>query len=86
MYHCHLRFYLAGRRQGAFEPIKNMAPLDRFTHTFSESAEPEEGLAAEADVILADLRETDGAQTLERLVRAKGERTQLIALDRKSVV
>ena len=37
MYHCHIRFYLAGHQNQVFEIIKQILPLKHFTHIFSES-------------------------------------------------
>ena len=36
MYHCHIRFYLTGHRYKLFEIIKELPPLDHFTHEFME--------------------------------------------------
>ena len=57
MYHCCVHFYLLGDRSEIFEIIKEMPPLEHFTHEFWESGEVDEALAAKANVILADLRE-----------------------------
>ncbi|MDE7285201.1 MAG: hypothetical protein K2N85_16705, partial [Lachnospiraceae bacterium] len=59
MYHCHIRFYLIGCRCSAFEVIKNMPPLEKFTHEFTESDVPAETLTANADVILAYIQDGD---------------------------
>ena len=80
MYHCLVQFYLVGRRRSAFDPIRAIEPLGRFTHLFMDSGEPDAALAAKADVILADLREMDARRVLEVLTRSKGERTELIVL------
>ncbi|MCI9121539.1 MAG: response regulator [Oscillibacter sp.] len=53
MYHCHVRFYLAGLSRPLAEEIKAMPPLDRFTHSFVQSEGLEAELAAAADVIIA---------------------------------
>lgn len=41
MYHCHIHFYLTGHRRELFDAVKGMAPLEHFTHEFSESDIPE---------------------------------------------
>ena len=55
MYHCCLRFYLTGCRSEWINIIRNMPPLEGFTHEFVESGTPEAAQAARADVILAGL-------------------------------
>lgn len=80
MYHCHIHFYLMGQERRTFEIIKEMSPLGHFTHEFLESSYPSVDLAAKADVILADIRQTDVIQTLQALISAKGRDTQLILL------
>ncbi len=86
MYHCHLRFYLVGRQHGPLKQIKDAAPLPRFTHEFLESGEPEETLAAQADLILADLTEMDAAKTVRTLAAAKKPDASLIVIaDREQI-
>ncbi len=82
MYHCQLRLYCVGRRREFFAPLKEVAPLESFTHTFLESEEPNPALAAQADVIFADLTGMDAAGTLRTLM---GTGAELIALaDRRT--
>ncbi|MDE6589059.1 MAG: PAS domain S-box protein, partial [Oscillospiraceae bacterium] len=64
MYHCHITFYLLGRRQDLFEALKGMPPLERFTHTFLESERLDMGLLAQADVVFADMRDIDAGGLL----------------------
>ena len=59
MYHCHTIFYLAGEQSELFDPVRELAPLEGFTHELLESRKPEQALAARADVTLADLRGAD---------------------------
>lgn len=80
MYHCHVHFYLLGRQCKIYEIVKHMPPLKHFTHEFSESIEVSEALAANADVILADLHDMDIEKTLEILLGAKREDTELIVI------
>ena len=49
MYHCLVQFYLVGRQRWVFDPIRQMAPLERFTHLFMDSSEPDKALAEKAD-------------------------------------
>lgn len=86
MYHCHTHFYLAGHQREIFEIIKGISPLKHFTHVFSESDKPEKSLAAKADVILADLRNTDTEKTVQTLVSGKAKEAQLILLADKEQI
>ncbi len=83
MYHCHIHFYLAGRQKRLFEIIKEMPPLEHFTHGFIESDTPQEALAARADVILADLRGIDVKEALRILTFGKVREAELILLAEK---
>ena len=85
MYHCHIRFYLAGNSCKAFEVIKEMPPLSYFTHEFLESSCPESALAQEADVILADLDCPDVKENLQVLIENRKDRSELIVLTGESV-
>lgn len=81
MYHCHIRFYLTGCHCRAFDIIKGMSPFEHFTHEFLESEEPEEALAAQADVIFASLQ--GAPQMLHVLLEEKRRETELIVLAEK---
>ena len=80
MYHCNVHFYLAGHQRKVFEIIKGMSPLAHFTHEFSESHRPDPGLAAKADVILADLQDVDVLEAVPKLLEAKSAEAELILL------
>ncbi len=80
MYHCHMCFYGIGHRRELVELIRDIPPLEPFTHEFWESKEAEADKLARADVILADLRDTDPAQGLERLLSGRKEGAELILL------
>lgn len=67
MYQCHLYFYLIGHQNKSFEIIKKMPPVEHFTHDFFESDMPDQALLQKADVILADLKDTDAPSVLETL-------------------
>ncbi|HBN57234.1 MAG TPA: hybrid sensor histidine kinase/response regulator [Lachnospiraceae bacterium] len=82
MYHCHIRFYLVGRSR-AFEIIKEMSPLEHFTHEFSESRYPEAELVSRADVILAVLEEDGAEEMLRMLAAGPDDHTELILLASK---
>lgn len=83
MYHCHIRFYLAGCRCSAFEKIKRMRPLENFTHEFTESEALSETLTANADVILAYLHDEDVSETVRKLVSDKKKTAELILITDK---
>ena len=59
MYHCHMCFYFIGSQSRLFEVIREMSPFDSFAHEFMESESPKQELVEKADVIFADLQETD---------------------------
>ncbi len=80
MYHCHIHFYLVGEHSKVFEIIQEMPPLEHFTHSFSESAQPDGDLTAQADVILADLSGQNAEEALETLLAAKRDKTELLLL------
>lgn len=80
MYHCHVRFYLTGPKCRVFEIIKEMSPMEHFTHEFIESDKPESALAAEADVIFVHGTEICLQETLESLKKDMGQEAELIVL------
>ena len=49
MYHCRVRFYLLGGQCEIFETVKEMSPLEHFTHEYLESDEPQESLTSGCD-------------------------------------
>ncbi len=86
MYHCHVNFYLLGQQSGFLEKIKEMPPMEHFTHEYMESPEPEQSLAAKADVVFADLCNLDAKETVQQLIRAKSREGQLILLADKDQI
>ncbi|MCI9546913.1 MAG: response regulator [Lachnospiraceae bacterium] len=86
MYHCHIQFYLVGHPHRAFEIIEGMPPLEHFTHEFSKSGEPDEKLAAKANVILANLQNVDAKAFVKLLSLYKAEDAELILFaDKKQI-
>ncbi len=83
MYTCCLQIYLAGHPSHALDVIKKMPSLERFTHIFSESEEPEAPLAAKANVIIADLSNMDLSVALPVLLQNRDSGAQLILLAHK---
>ena len=86
MYHCHVRFYFTGAQPELFAPLKEMPPLEAFTHEFWESSEPEKSLGAKADVILADLRNRNAMETVRTLISWKKAEAELILLADKEQI
>ena len=73
MYHCKTKFHLTGNER-YFPVIKNIPPLEHFTHEFVENA-------GAADVIIADIGGiSDGGALLKTLVDAKKAGAELIVL------
>lgn len=86
MYHCHTQFYLIGSQRELFNTIRDMSPLESFSHEFLESDIPEESLAAKADVILMDLQESDAVAAVQQLTEWKKPNTELILLAKKEQI
>lgn len=86
MYHCHVRFYLAGPQCRIFEIVKEMPSLEHFTHEFSESNEPESALIARADVILINLQQAEPKEILKTLLKHRPRETELIFLAEKNQI
>ena len=78
MYSCHTHFYLTGYHGRAFEIIKEMEPLEHFTHVFAESDSPDRALSSCADVIFADLQGMDAVEAVQTLVQDKCKEAELI--------
>lgn len=83
MYQCHLNFYLIGHQSRTFEIIKEMPSFEHFTHNFWESDIPDPAMIKKADVILADLLNTDALKVLDTVLKNKQEKTQCILLASK---
>ncbi len=86
MYHCHIHFYLIGNPCSVLEEVKEMPPLEHFTHEFSEGNEPDEALAAKADVIFANLHDRNGEEAVRALAGAKRKEAELILLADKGQI
>ncbi len=80
MYHCHIHFCFIGHQCNVFEVIKEMPPLERFTHSFSEGDESDAALSAKADVVIVNLSDMDGKETLRTVMADKGAKTEVILL------
>lgn len=86
MYHCHVQFYLVGARCRAFDLIQEMTPPEHFTYEFFESRNPESALAAQADVILANLQDMDVKEAVRMLAPEGEKEVQLILLADKQQI
>lgn len=80
MYHCHIHFHLIGHDRALLDAIRGAQPLERFTHSFSESSGPDAALTARADVILADVRGMDAGAALEAVLRTKADQAEVVAV------
>ena len=77
MYQCHLNIYLTGHQSKIHEIIKEMLPLEHFSHDYFISDNIEKAQAGKADVIFADLQDTDINKTLQILIKEKKKETEL---------
>ena len=80
MYHCRIQFYLIGRQCRTFEIIKEVLPLEQFTHVFMQSDIPEEAMTEKADVILVHLQDMDIEENFRLLTSCKSREAELILL------
>lgn len=80
MYHCLVRFYFIGQQRGLFDILKHMPALEAFSHEFVESDTIQNNLLKNAEVIIADLRGRDAAQTVREITQNKKEESELIAV------
>ena len=80
MYQCHIHFHLIGHDRGLLDAIRRAQPLERFTHSFSESGGPDADLTARADVILADVRGMDAGEALDAVLGALNDGAEAIAV------
>ena len=87
MYHCHICFYLAGHSCMAFEILKEMPLMERFTYEFKESEKPDRTLAAKADMIWVNLQGVDAKEMLRTLVLDRRRESEIILLaDREQIL
>ncbi len=80
MYHCHVCFYFIGHQSQLFEIVRGMPPFHSFDHEFMESECPEQELLTKADVIFADIQETDATRLVKNLSEWKKPEADLILL------
>ena len=80
MYHCQLQIYLAGHGSEALGILKRLPPSPGFSHSFTESREPDPSLAADAGLILADVQGQDALAAVQALLRAKAPEAECIVI------
>lgn len=80
MYRCQLQLYLTGRECRVFQIMKELPPLEPFTHEFLQTSKPEEASAATADVIVVNLQDMDPGESLQALISMKPEECRLVLL------
>lgn len=80
MYHCEICFYMITEQDELFEILKQMPQFLRFSHEYQRSVRAEAELTGKADVILADMRQTDAVETLAFLLSHKRSDAELIVL------
>ncbi len=83
MYHCYTRFYLLGSQSQVFKTIKEMPPLEHFTHEFYESDQIEEIIFYKSDVVIIDLCNEDLKSRLSLFNLKKQDNMQIILLVNK---
>lgn len=86
MYHCHLYFYFIGSHHKIFKLIEDIPPLDHFTHDYFESKAPYETMIAKADVIVANLHDSNVDELLQLLISGKRKDADLIVLADKEQI
>ncbi len=80
MYHCQICFYIITEQIELFTTLKQLSPLEHFTHEYLQSAGTDEAMTNRADVILADVRRTNAEETLAFLLSHKRKEAELILL------
>lgn len=80
MYHCYTHFYFTGQKSDIFRIFREIPPFEHFTHEFSESTEPVDTLTAGADILIANLQDSDEKNIIHSLIQNKKEDAALIVL------
>ena len=73
MDHSNIQFYWIGRGDRTYEIIKDIPPLENFTHSFVSSEAPDAALTAQADVVLINLSGGESGSDWFRLLTAHGK-------------
>ncbi len=71
MYHCQLHINLMGQPCRAFEMIRELPPMEHFTHIFQDGR---------ADVVFVNLQGSDAGDLLSKVISGISKETELIVL------
>ena len=80
MYRCEICFYMMTEQDELFAALKELLPLPHFTHEYLESARLDETMVGRADVIFADIRQTQMEKTVATLLSGRKRGAELIFL------
>ena len=80
MYHCQICFYMITEENELFEVLMQMPQYLHFSHEYLQSVRADAALTGRADVILADVRQSDAEETLAFLLSHKRKETEVILL------
>lgn len=83
MYHCHVRFYCIGLQHAMENLLRDIAPLEHFSHEFLVSGTLQPALLSQADVIFAQLSDPDANAAANELISGMGREAELIVLGRR---
>lgn len=83
MYHCQICFYFISEQNELFEILMQMPQFLHFSHEYIHSVRADEALTCRADVILADVQQTNAEETLAFLLSHKRKDAELILLAKK---
>lgn len=80
MYHCQICFYMITEQNELFEILMQMPQYLHFSHEYIYSDRADETMTGRADVILADVRQTNAEETLVFLLAHKRKDAEIILL------
>lgn len=80
MYRCEICFYMMTEQDELFAALKELLPLPHFTHEYLGSAGLDETMVGRADVIFADIRQTQMEKTVATLLSGRKQGAELIFL------
>lgn len=80
MYHCQICFYMITEDNELFEVLMQMPQYLHFSHEYLQSVRADAVMAGRADVILADVRQSDAEETLAFLLFHKRKDAEVILL------
>ncbi|MCM1287968.1 MAG: ATP-binding protein [Clostridium sp.] len=86
MYSCQLCIFLIGDSCPLFDVIKEIKPLEHFTHTFVENKILDEKSMSDADVVFVNLQHMDAFDGVRAFIKNKREDVQLILFAEKHMM